>query len=57
MADERQKMTPGRAVIIPRDLDWQSLERLDGDALDTHYRHILVELGKKTNHLYTTVAW
>jgi type I restriction enzyme M protein len=53
MADERQKMTPGRATIIPRDLDWQSLERLDGDPLDQHYRHILVELGKKSGLLGT----
>ena len=53
MADERQKMMPGKAVIIPRDLDWQSLERLDGDALDQHYRHILVELGKKSGLLGT----
>jgi type I restriction enzyme M protein len=53
MADERQKMTPGRAAIIPRDLDWLSLERLDGDALDQHYRHILVELGKKSGLLGT----
>jgi type I restriction enzyme M protein len=49
MADERQKMMPGRATIIPRDLDWLSLERLDGEALDAHYRHILVELGKKSD--------
>jgi type I restriction enzyme M protein len=46
MADERQKLFPKRATLIPRDLDWQSLERLDGEPLDTHYRHILVELGK-----------
>ena len=47
MADERQRMFPGQKALIPRDLDWQTLERLDGDELDTHYRHILVELGKK----------
>jgi type I restriction enzyme M protein len=53
MADERQKVTPGQKALIPRDLDWQSLERLDGDPLDTHYRHILVELGKKPGLLGT----
>jgi type I restriction enzyme M protein len=53
MADERQKLFPDRAVLIPRALDWQSLERLDGDDLDTHYRHILVELGKKPGMLGT----
>ena len=53
MADERQKMFPGREALIPRALDWQSLERLDGDDLDTHYKHILNELGKKPGLLGT----
>ena len=53
MADERQKMMPGKATLIPGDLDWQSLERLDGEPLDAHYRHILVELGKKSGLLGT----
>ena len=53
MADERQKLLPGKTTLIPRDLDWQSLERLDGDPLDTRYRHILVELGKKPGMLGT----
>jgi type I restriction enzyme M protein len=53
MADERQKMFPAQKTLIPRDLDWQSLARLDGDPLDTHYRHILVELGKKPGLLGT----
>jgi len=42
-----------RATLIPRHLDWQSLERLDGEPLDAHYRHILVELGKKPGMLGT----
>lgn len=53
MADERQKIQPGRAALIPRDLDWGSLERLDGEPLDTQYRHILLELGKKSGLLGT----
>jgi type I restriction enzyme M protein len=53
MADERQKILPSQKALIPRDLDWQSLERLDGDDLDTHYRHILIELGKKPGMLGT----
>jgi type I restriction enzyme M protein len=53
MADERQKLFPERATLIPRALDWNSLERLDGDDLDQHYRHILVELGKKPGMLGT----
>jgi hypothetical protein len=46
MADERQKMMPGRGTLIPADLDWQSLERLD-----MHYRQILAELGKRLGML------
>jgi type I restriction enzyme M protein len=53
MADERQKMFPGRDLLIPRAVDWQSLERLDGDDLDTHYKHVLTELGKKPGLLGT----
>jgi type I restriction enzyme M protein len=53
MADERQKLFPDRTILIPRALDWNSLERLDGDDLDQHYRHILVELGKKPGMLGT----
>jgi type I restriction enzyme M protein len=53
MADERQKLFPERTILIPRALDWNSLERLDGEALDAHYRHILIELGKKSGMLGT----
>jgi type I restriction enzyme M protein len=53
MADERQKMLAGKTPLIPRDLDWHSLERLDGEELDAHYRHILLELGKKSGLLGT----
>ena len=28
MADERQRMQPSRSALIPKELDWQSLERL-----------------------------
>lgn len=31
---------------IPSELNWASLTLLDGDPLETHYRHILTELGK-----------
>src|ERR1700693_2116604 len=53
MADERQKLFPTKTAHIPPRLDWQSLERLDGEDLDTHYRHILIELGKKPGMLGT----
>jgi hypothetical protein len=35
MADE-QSRSP-----IPKDFDWQSLLKRDGDELETHYRHVL----------------
>jgi type I restriction enzyme M protein len=51
MADEQSKPPFSRPRIVPEDFDWQSLVRLDGDELDLHYRHILVELGKKPGTL------
>ena len=51
MADEQTKPPFGRASIVPATLDWASLLRLDGDDLDLHYRHILVELGKSPGTL------
>jgi type I restriction enzyme M protein len=53
MADERQRLQPSKTVLIPRDLDWQTLERLDGDPLDAQYKHILNELGRKPGLLGT----
>jgi type I restriction enzyme M protein len=44
MADEMG--TLGKASPIPAKLGWQSLLKRDGDELETHYRHILTELGK-----------
>lgn len=51
MADEQTRAPFNRPRLIPKDLDWASLLRLDGDELETHYRHILVELGKKKGTL------
>jgi type I restriction enzyme M protein len=47
MAEEQKLAFPQRPVLIPSGLDWESLRGLDGDALETHYRHILTSLGKK----------
>jgi type I restriction enzyme M protein len=44
MADERKLI--GQDSPIPEELSWASLVRLDGDELETHYRHILIELGR-----------
>ena len=51
MADEQSRPPFGRPSIVPDGLDWASLVRLDGDELDVHYRHILVELGKSRDTL------
>ncbi len=51
MADEQTRPPFNRSAIIPKDLDWASLLRLDGDELETQYRHILTELGKKKGTL------
>src|SRR3954463_12008939 len=51
MADEQTRPPFNRDAIIPKNLDWASLLRLDGDELETHYRHILTELGKKKGML------
>jgi type I restriction enzyme M protein len=47
------EVQPWLRALIPKDLDWKSLERLNGEPLDAHYRHILVELGKKPGLLGT----
>lgn len=46
MADEQTKPPFNKPSSIPQDLDWQSLLKKDGDALEVHYRHILDSLGK-----------
>jgi type I restriction enzyme M protein len=51
MADEQTRPPFNRTAIIPAGLDWDSLARLDGDALDLQYRHILVELGRQPGTL------
>jgi type I restriction enzyme M protein len=43
MDEEQQNV---RLSTIPPDLRWSSLAGLDGDALETHYRHILSSLGQ-----------
>src|SRR5438270_934670 len=51
MADEQMKPPYNKPRMIPKDLDWASLERLDGDPLENHYRHILTDLGKQKGML------
>jgi len=46
MADEQTKPPFLRKSFVPEGLDWPSLLKLDGDALEVHYRHILTDLGR-----------
>ena len=47
MADEQTRPPFNRQGIIPEGLDWDTLSRLDGDALDSQYRHTLIELSRQ----------
>ncbi|MEA2603263.1 MAG: type restriction enzyme protein [Acidobacteriota bacterium] len=51
MAHERTLPPWSQPSVIPRDFDWPSLRKRDGDGLETHYRHLLEELGKKPSML------
>jgi len=51
MADEQSKPPLNKPSTIPVGLDWESLLKQDGDALEVHYRHILESLGKEKGML------
>src|SRR5947207_5463934 len=51
MADEMTKPPYGRPPIVPARYGWESLLKLEGDALETHYRHVLEELGRRPGML------
>jgi len=51
MVDEQTKPPYNRPPIIPPELGWQSLLKLDGDELEVHYRHVLEELGRQPGSL------
>jgi type I restriction enzyme M protein len=55
MAHEQSQLLGKKSIIPPDDkskpLDWPSLLELDGVELETHYRHVLTELGKKPGML------
>jgi type I restriction enzyme M protein len=44
--DDENVQQLGKASTIASKLNWRSLLGRDGDDLETHYRHILTELGK-----------
>ena len=47
MADEQTRSPFNKPSPIPKEFGWDRLVRLDGDELETHYRHTLEELGKR----------
>ena len=47
MADELTKPPYNKKGFIPDKLNWDSLLSKNGDELETHYRHVLEELGKE----------
>src|SRR2546426_1697924 len=51
MADEQSQPPFNKPSKIPGEYDWQSLLAKDGDELETHYRHVLETLGKRTGML------
>jgi type I restriction enzyme M protein len=51
MADEQSKSPFNKPSAIPKGFGWDVLIKLDGDDLETHYRHTLEELGKRTGML------
>ena len=46
MADEQSRSPFNKRSPIPKDFDWQSLLKRDGDELETHYRHVLKAIRK-----------
>ena len=51
MAHEQTLPPWRRHSVIPEGLDWPSLVARDGDALESHYRRLLEELGRKPGML------
>jgi type I restriction enzyme M protein len=51
MAHERTGPPWNEKSVVPAGFDWPSLLAKDGDALETHYRHVLEDLGKRAGML------
>ena len=51
MAYERTQPPWDQPSVVPTAYDWRSLMTKEGDALETHYRHMLQELGKEQGML------
>src|SRR5436189_5266680 len=51
MADEQSRPPFNKPSAVPKAYAWPTLLAKDGDDLETHYRHILTELGKQKGML------
>jgi type I restriction enzyme M protein len=51
MAHELTQLPDPKPSPIPKSFAWPSLMKLDGDDLETHYRHLLETLGKEPGML------
>ncbi|MBI2927894.1 MAG: SAM-dependent DNA methyltransferase [Verrucomicrobia bacterium] len=51
MADEQSRPPFNKPSAVPKGHDWPSLLAKDGDELETHYRHVLETLGKRSGML------
>ncbi len=51
MADEQTKPPFNKSSPVPKGFGWDALLKLEGDELETHYRHTLTELGKRSGML------
>src|SRR3989442_6857162 len=51
MAYERTQPPWNQPSVVPTQYDWRSLMTKEGDELETHYRHMLQELGKEPGML------
>jgi len=51
MADEQSRPPFNKPSAVPKQFGWEALLKLDGDELETHYRHTLEQLGKQKGML------
>jgi type I restriction enzyme M protein len=51
MAEEQSQPPFNKPSSVPKGFDWPSLMAKDGDELETHYRHVLETLGKRSGML------
>src|SRR5690349_2106431 len=53
MADEQSRPPFKKPSPVPKGLDWPALLKVEGDDLETLYRHVLTELGRRPGMLHT----